>query len=78
MSFIYPGLMHFVVCLNGRHLYKKMKEENKLERFRFVDPYVVGCHFTLVDKRALGLAARLNGTPPNQLVLVPVNIGCVK
>ncbi|KAL8548275.1 hypothetical protein ACS0TY_007556 [Phlomoides rotata] len=67
------------------HLYKKLKEENKLEKFRFVNPHSIPHEPTTrmekdwvverLNKKARVLADRLIGTAPNQLVLVPCNIG---
>nr|GMD84512.1 putative Ulp1 protease family catalytic domain-containing protein [Ipomoea batatas] len=66
-------------------LYKKMMDENKLDKFRFVHPYGVGHLPTTktdtqfleeqLEKRARALVDRLFDTPPNTAVLVPCNVG---
>nr|GMD09493.1 putative Ulp1 protease family catalytic domain, putative transposase, Ptta/En/Spm, plant [Ipomoea batatas] len=66
-------------------LYKKMMDENKLDKFRFVHPYGVGHLPTTktdtqfleeqLENRARALAGRLFDTPPNTTVLVPCNVG---
>nr|GMC99464.1 uncharacterized protein LOC109166346 [Ipomoea batatas] len=67
------------------YLYKKMMDENKLDKFRFVHPYNVGHLPTTktdakflekqLENRARVIADRLLNTTPNTTVLVPCNIG---
>lgn len=57
------------------HLYNKM-EENKLSRFRFVNPFTISyVPKSRLTERASVLAERLIGASINQLVLVPCNVG---
>ncbi|XP_073124125.1 uncharacterized protein [Henckelia pumila] len=69
------------------HLYRKMKRDNKLDKFRFMNPHTIPYmpYVTRLDKkgkiehlneRASVLADRLSGASRNQLVLVPLNVGC--
>ncbi|XP_073133541.1 uncharacterized protein [Henckelia pumila] len=71
------------------HLYRKMKSDNKVEKYRFMNPHTIQFipfvtnldrngkieHF---NERATVLADRLSGSSRNQLVLVPVNVGSLK
>ncbi|XP_019197711.1 PREDICTED: uncharacterized protein LOC109191528 [Ipomoea nil] len=67
------------------YLYNKMMEENKLEKFRFMQPSVVGHLPTKrtdtnflenqLEKRARALANRLLDIPSDATLLVPCNIG---
>ncbi|XP_075493567.1 uncharacterized protein LOC142531353 isoform X3 [Primulina tabacum] len=68
------------------HLYKKMKKDNKTDKFRFVNPHTIPymLYVTKLDEngkiehlneRASVLAERLSGASTNQLVLVPHNVG---
>ncbi|XP_075515732.1 uncharacterized protein LOC142550543 [Primulina tabacum] len=68
------------------HLYKKMKKDNKTDKFRFVNPHTIPYipYVTKLDKngkiehlneRASVLADSLSGASRNQLVLVPHNVG---
>lgn len=68
------------------HLYKKMKKNNQVDKFRFVNPHMIPYmpYVTRLDKngkikhlneRAGVLADRLSGASRNQLVLVPLNVG---
>ncbi|XP_073137488.1 uncharacterized protein [Henckelia pumila] len=68
------------------HLYRKMKSDNKVEKYWFMNPHTIQFvpfvtnldrngkieHF---NERATVLADRLSGSSRNQLVLVPVNVG---
>lgn len=62
-----------------RHLYKQCENSNLAGTIRFVDPYPIS-HDDNVDssKRASIIGARLTGTKPNELVLVPCNVRYVK
>ena len=72
--------------MNGRFLFKKMKKENKVDKFRFVDPQTLPVmpYVSKLDKNekteylnnwASVLADRLSGATKNQLVLAPHNVG---
>ncbi|XP_057775939.1 uncharacterized protein LOC130994851 isoform X2 [Salvia miltiorrhiza] len=57
-------------------LHQKMKKENILTRFRFVNPNLISKFDKLTeDQRARALADRLIGASIDQLVLAPCNIG---
>ncbi|KAH6806849.1 hypothetical protein C2S51_027957 [Perilla frutescens var. frutescens] len=58
------------------HLYNKTKKENTIRRFQFVNPFAIS-HVPNSQPftRAHALANRLIAASPNQLVLVPCNIG---
>ncbi|KAH6764533.1 hypothetical protein C2S51_015782 [Perilla frutescens var. frutescens] len=58
------------------HLYKKMKAESTLSGFRFVNPFTIS-HMakTSLSARTQALGDRLIGVCPNQLVVVPSNVG---
>ncbi|XP_075483392.1 uncharacterized protein LOC142523469 [Primulina tabacum] len=68
------------------HLYKKMKKDNKTDKFRFVNPHTIpympyvskldrNGKIEHLNERASVLAERLSVASTNQLVLVPHNIG---
>lgn len=53
-----------------------MKDENTLRRFQFVNPFTTSYVPNIQpDKRAHALADMFNYTSPNQLLLVPCNVG---
>ncbi|XP_057804697.1 uncharacterized protein LOC131020066 isoform X3 [Salvia miltiorrhiza] len=58
------------------HLYKKLKENSALDRFRFVDPFDVSyVSKPPHDAQTRALADRFENVSSNQLVIVPVNVG---
>ncbi|XP_073020481.1 uncharacterized protein [Primulina eburnea] len=68
------------------HLYKKMKEDNKTDKFRFVNPHTIpympyvskldrNAKIEHLNERASVLAERLSVASTNQLFLVPHNVG---
>ncbi|XP_073137258.1 uncharacterized protein [Henckelia pumila] len=68
-------------------LFKKMKKDNKVEKFRFMNPHTIPVmpYVSKLDKNekiehlnswASVLADRLGGAARNQLVLVSYNVGC--
>lgn len=67
---------YICVCFVDRHLYNKIKEEDTLRRFQFVNPFTI---FYVPNgipmKREKALADRLIVASPDQLVLVPWNVG---
>ncbi|XP_057775879.1 uncharacterized protein LOC130994823 isoform X1 [Salvia miltiorrhiza] len=56
------------------YLHQKMKKENLLTRFRFVNPNLIS-NKLIEDQRARALAERLISASIDQLVLAPCNIG---
>ncbi|XP_073017789.1 uncharacterized protein [Primulina eburnea] len=68
------------------HLYKKMKKDNKTDKFRFVNPHTIpympyvskldrNAKIEHLNERASVLDERLSVASKNQLVLVPHNVG---
>lgn len=67
--------LHLFLCI-VRHLYKQMKKESTLNKFRFVNPIDISyMNKNGIDSRTQVLAERLEGVSPNQLVFVPCNVG---
>ena len=76
-----------ILFSNCRHLFRKLKNEHKVGKFRFVNPHTLGlmCEFgkdkkaskKLMEDRSRLLADLLRGTAIGQLVLVPLNVGYV-
>ncbi|KAH6776554.1 hypothetical protein C2S52_014115 [Perilla frutescens var. hirtella] len=56
------------------HLYRKMKENDSVCKFLFVNPFVVA-YGLKVEDRSRALSERLLLAASNQLVLVPCNVG---
>ncbi|XP_073118799.1 uncharacterized protein [Henckelia pumila] len=68
-------------------LFKKMKKDNKVKKFRFMNPHTISVmpYVSKLDENekiehlnswASVLVDRLSGAARNQLVLVPYNVGC--
>lgn len=66
--------------INGRYLFKWSTGENKVDRFKFVDPNGLGPYpgqkfqSDDISRRARNLSSRLLEMPPDQLLLVPCNV----
>lgn len=62
-----------------RHLYTECENSDILGGFRFVNPYAISHDDNLPDtERVKRIGTRLIGTLPDQLTLVPCNVGYVK